>query len=636
MLFTTVVAQLRDLPSYVDVDLRPPTVVLDAKTSADGQDVMATSGMAPGVEDGPLNCLQVTTHNGRFRGLGVEPGDMLKYFVLYDEESAETGISQTVSLDLTVAQVLDDNTLLFNPALVVPITEPAKVEIWRYSDERLEDIAQAMALYQQYRQPVFDWEPSPDNRVIRQMTERLNQWMRLSQPKVQWTAEPLLATLDPELASDDRLAPLITPEALSGNAVQSHEGRLLQEAVWLRDIARWTQGESFDDVARATALFDWIVRNVQLDADSNERPYRPWETIVFSHGTAEQRAWVFALMARQLGLDVVVLAVPSSQEGKSQFWLPALVSNGNLYLFDTRLGLPIPGKDGRGVATLADLQADPALLRRLDLDDQKYPVTEEQLKHVTAQAVGDPFDLSRRAAAIESKLSGDDRLVLTVSPTAIAEELKKIPGIATVELWNFPFRTIRDQLRVPIEQRREMVAEFEPFAWRPTLWKARALHFQGRAKGDVDSAHADPDEVVNDHRDAVGIYTSPEVRPPDRLLKGLGSESKVKVYTAAKDAASLWVGQLLFDDGQFALAEDWLSDPRLRTDEKGRWASGTRYNLARTLEAQGKTDEAIKLYESDDSPQRHGNRLRARALQQQPQPTAPAERSPEDSANDET
>src|SRR5262245_58876242 len=56
VLFTTVVEQLRDLPSYVDVDLRPPTVVLDAKTSADGQDVMATSGMAPSVEDGPINC----------------------------------------------------------------------------------------------------------------------------------------------------------------------------------------------------------------------------------------------------------------------------------------------------------------------------------------------------------------------------------------------------------------------------------------------------------------------------------------------------------------------------------------------------------------------------------------------------
>ncbi len=141
MLFTTVVQQLRDLPSYVDTELTPPTVVLDSKSSSDGQDVLAICGMAPGHRDGPINCITATTHNGRFRSLGVRPGDVLKYYVLYDEDSAETGISQTVSMDLNVAQVLDDNTLLVEGGLNQPVTEPAKIEIWRYSDERLNDIA---------------------------------------------------------------------------------------------------------------------------------------------------------------------------------------------------------------------------------------------------------------------------------------------------------------------------------------------------------------------------------------------------------------------------------------------------------------------------------------------------------------
>ena len=141
--------------------------------------MLAICGMAPDVEDGPINCITATTHNGRFRSLGVRPGDMLKYYVLYDEDSAETGISQTVSIDLTVAQVLDDNALLFEGGLQSPVTEPAKIEIWRYSDERLNDIARDIATYERYRLPVFDWEPSPDNRVLKQMTERLNQWMRL-------------------------------------------------------------------------------------------------------------------------------------------------------------------------------------------------------------------------------------------------------------------------------------------------------------------------------------------------------------------------------------------------------------------------------------------------------------------------
>jgi tetratricopeptide (TPR) repeat protein len=618
VLFTSVVQQLRDLPSYVDTELTPPTVILDAKSSSDGQDVLATLGMAPGAEEGPYNCITVTTFNSRFRSIGVRPGDILKYFVDYDEDSAETGISQIVSIDLIVAQVLNENQLLIEGGFRIPITEPAKIEIWHYSDERLQEIARDFAIYVQHRIPRHDWEPSADKRVLKQMTERLNQWMRLSNPKIKWQADPLVSTLDAELAADDRLAPLITPKALAAPAVQPHEGRLLQEAVWLRDVARWSQGESFDDLARGTALFDWIVRNIQLDADDKQSPFRPYESVVFGRGTAEQRAWIFALMARQLGLEVVVLEIPAGENGKARFWLPALLTDGKLYLFDSRLGLPIPGEAGQGVATLADVQADPALLRQLDLDDTPYAVTAEDLKHVTVNAVADPFNLSRRAAAIESKLSGDDRLALAYSPQALADKLKDMPGVTAVELWDFPFEILRDQLRVPIGTRRELAAEFEPFAWRPQLWKARVLHFQGHKTGDVDAIDAGDEEAIDDHREATILYTSANVRPPERVLKEMASAPKRQIYSAAKDSASYWVGLLLFDDGKFALAEDWFSDPKLAASPTGTWAQGTRYNLARTLEAQGKTDEAIKLYEADTSPQRAGNRLRAQRLKNKP------------------
>ena len=68
----------------------------------------------------------------------------------------------------------------------------------------------------------------------------------------------------------------------------------IQEAIWLRDISRWAHGDGFDDVSRATALFDWTVRNIQLEADEDSMPRRPWQTLLFGRGTAEQRAWVFA------------------------------------------------------------------------------------------------------------------------------------------------------------------------------------------------------------------------------------------------------------------------------------------------------------------------------------------------------
>lgn len=627
VLFTAVVDQMRNLASYVNTDLTPPVVILDSKKSSDGNDVMAVCTTQPDAPDGPVNYLTVAGNpNGRFRTLGVRPGDILKFYATYDPESLEAGFARETAIDLTVAQVLSDNTLLIAGGLNQPVLAPAKIEIWRYVDDRLREIRRQLDVYATYRRPTFDWEPSPDDRVLNQIVERLNQWMRQSEPNVAWSADPLLLTLPAELAGDERLAPLITVEALSTPLIAADEGRLIQEAVWLRDVSRWAQGESYDQVERATALFDWTIRNVQLDADEDALPYRPWQTLMQGHGTAEQRAWVFALLARQQGLDVVVLKVgakPAAEpdadgqietQDQPTFWLPALVLDGELYLFDARLGLPIPGPEGQGVATLAQVEADELLLRQLDLDDATYPISAEQAHEVTAHIVADPFSLSRRAKAIESKLTGDDRLALTVAPSEIAAMLEAVPAVASVQLWNAPFRILRSQLRVPQRRRLELVREFEPFTWQPMLWKARVLHFQGHRGDEEDEEGLGVEEMTDDHAVAVRLYTSRRVRPPDRVLDAMDSDDKRRIYSAAKDMASYCVGLLLFDQDKYSSAETWFGHPQLSAGENDPWTNGTQYNLARTYEAQGKLDAAITLLESDTSPQRDGNRLRARWL----------------------
>jgi hypothetical protein len=258
------------------------------------------------------------------------------------------------------------------------------------------------------------------------------------------------------------------------------------------------------------------------------------------------------------------------------------------------------------------VQADEARLRQLDLDDVPYGITTEQAKQVTASPVADRFQLTRRAKAIESKLSGDDRLALTSRPNALAVALRQVPGVREVAVWDYPFTTLRNQLRIPQAQREQLVKEFLPFAWRPTLWKARVLHFRGqRQPPSPDDPTAD---VADDHGEAVQIYTSPLVRPPDRTLADLGSPQKQQVYSAAKKNASYWVGLVLFDDGRYPSAENWFHDPRLSAAAGNPWRGGTLYNLARTYEAEGKLAEAIALYENDTSPQRHGNRLRGKWL----------------------
>ena len=77
--------------------------------------------------------------------------------------------------------------------------------------------------------------------------------------------------------------------------------------------------------------------------------------------------------------------------------------------------------------------------------------------------------------------------------------------------------------------------------------------------------------------------------------------------------ATYWLGLLSYDDGKYDVAATWFAKPALVAPDSP-YAAGARYNLARSLEAQHKFDEAIPLLEDDTSPQQHGNRLRARDL----------------------
>jgi hypothetical protein len=633
-LLNSAVRQLNDLPAGVDTELRQPQVVLDAVSSSDGQDVLAIFLRNPSIPDGQVNVVSVPANNSRFRAVGVKPGDILKYYVLEDEtvdpESRAAGLTQRVAMELIVAQVIDDQTLLVETGLNVEVPNPERIEIWRFVDERQREINGQLTQYVTYRKPELGWEPSPDSKALDQIVVFLNQWIRQSQPNAKWRIDPLLESLPPELRGDAQLAPFISNEALGATAFEPHEGRLLQEAVWHRDIARWARGESFNNVDRATALFDWTVRNLQLEADAAALPHRPWQVLLYGRGTAQQRAWVFALLCRQLGLDVVVLAVPPeplqsdadstdaapAPSTTVKYWLTALVDNGQLYLFDTRLGLPLPGPNGEGVATLQQVQADDALLRQLDLPNERYLVSAEAAKRVVAWIVADPFELTRRARLVDSALTGDDRIALSTDATAIAEPLKAMPQIENVQLWELPFRTLREQLTLENTNRNpgrlREVLMFEPFAVRPVLWKARTRHFQGRRQIVEDENARKTDETIDDHREAAQLYTDKSVRPTDRAI-ARGAAGQKRVDASAKLDATYWVGLLLYSDGKYDVAEPWLDRPELQA-AGSRWKSGARYNLARTYEAQGKIEEAAALLEADTSPQRHGNLLRAKRL----------------------
>jgi hypothetical protein len=618
-LIDSAVNQLADLPSLVDMQLRPPSVILDASKSADGQDVMAIGIANPNVPDGPINVINVPAQNSLFQRNRISSGDVIKYYIIEDEtvdkQRQEEGLGRQLAKELTIAQVVNESTLLVEGSLPEEVLFPAKLEVWRYSDERLLEINQKLVLYHERQLPPLGWEPSADQAALAQIVVWLNQWLRQSEPKADWIRDPMLKTLNAALATDKNIAAAVAPAALAAQQFEPHEGRLLQEAVWLRDISRWAQGDDFNDLKRATALFDWTVRNVQLIDDAEALPRRPWQVLVHGHGSAEQRAWVFAMLARQQGLDVVIVKVKSGEqgaegqnaEGLQSTTLTGVLLDKQIYLFDPRLGLPLPGPAGEGVATLEQLRQDDALLRQLDLDGAAYPLTAEALKNAEVSIVADPFDLSKRARQLEAKLTGEDHLVLTSAPTQLSEQLKEVPEIGAVKLWDVPFRTLGDQLALGILNRQREALAFEPFANRPGLWKARTRHFQGRKLAAKESL----DEAIDDHREAVKLYT--EVRPTDRQIARVSSNERRRVANSAKLGATYWLGLLSYDEGKNDVAIHWLARPEL-SEEDSPWAAGARYNLARAYEANSNFEEAAKILEADTSPQQHGNRLRAKRL----------------------
>jgi len=614
---------LNNLPREVVLDLQPPVPILDDAKSADGQPVLATCGVTPAVPDGPHNYLYVPKGNANFRKLGVRPGDIVRFFIDVDQDSVEHGIKQVNFIELTVRR-LDinnpQNALIIEGDLGGPIQFPERIEIWRFSDKRMNEIRQRIARYVKKPKTLIGWEPSPDESALEQLLERANQWLRnLPSEDQEWQPEPLIFELPTELTlklgGESPFKELLSSYLHAPlRQFDPTEARQLQQAIWLRDISRWAKNEAVSPVEVATELFDWAIRNIQLKSPGKrDYVHQPWQVLMYGHGSAEQRAWVFAELCRQQQLDVVMLATGD------QWWLPALLHDGQLHLFDTRLGLPLPGKEPGSVATLAELIADPSLLDKLRLDklsvgeENKYSTTIADLKEIAAWLVASSLQLTQRAILLEQALEGDDYVALSANTRRVTEGLKKHPHVGKVQLWPFPFESVLAERAMSPTQRLQAAQRFLVFASRPRLWKARVLHFQGTKAIPIEDRNDPLAQPDLGHQQATTLYQNPRIRPSNARLEEVEPSKRV-LYQTAKGDASYWLGLLSYDLGKYKVAKNWLAELTLAASPNGPWTAGARYNLARTLEALGDLPAAIKLLESDDSPQRHGNLLRAREL----------------------
>jgi tetratricopeptide (TPR) repeat protein len=500
-----------------------------------------------------------------------------------------------------------------------------------------------------------------------QTAYQLNRWLADAAEDVSWSRDPMI---------DDLPAPLremLPLQTLDKREFRTDEVRYLQQASWGRSISQWilrqNQPTRFDawleqleqsrgephayDVGVAIRLFDWTIRNVQLETlqpypsepeEGSDSPaiaplamavpgpgYTsfPWQVMLFGRGDAWQRARVFILLCRQQQIDVVMLALADGD--RPQPWLPAAMIDDQLYLFDTHLGLSIPAAGGQGIATLRDVQADKSLLSDLSVgSDYPYQAAKADLDQLVGLIDASYEALTYRMRAVQQRASQGEPLFLAVDPTQLAQRLRKNSQIDRVQLWQVPFETWI--YRTAMERR----ADQDPAIAQQLMfehWICDEQHplVQGRVRyfrGDFEKTDDDPgaksfyiQAIVPDAMISQ-IETSPEIQQELGIARRRENDQQwqlaLQFYRATivsiKQTAAYWLGITHYDTQRYETAVPWLKKRTLESGEDNPWKAGARYNLSRTYEQLGDLEAARQLLLLDESPQKHGNLLRARYL----------------------
>jgi tetratricopeptide (TPR) repeat protein len=503
----------------------------------------------------------------------------------------------------------------------------------------------------------------------------LNQWLNGGRAvEGPWEPDRLVANIPRALKNTPGL------ERLDDLVFRPQDLAYMQQTQWLSDVAKRVRQEpppadlrpwlkeiekspglpEAEQLAAAERLFDWTIRNLQLDelpplpkgpvatAGEETNPitpamlgevgpgyaHLPIQLLVEGHGDAHERARVFILLCRQVGVNAVILArIDETVSSAPQPWVAAVLAGSELYLFDPQLGLPIPGPGGQGIATLAEALADPKVLRQLDVPGgPAYPFAPADLKNIVALIEAQPESLARRFELLEQALPSSRRMVLATHPSQLEPRLRKSKGIGSVSLWRVPLEALQYQIgRMQLigkspERQLEYKREERLFASPGTpLMLGRNYHLQGQfeSRDQLPGARTLYMRARTSDAAREKLYTSEEFRKLNGFTETLPEnedERKVTLetintmYLRAKQHASYWLGLVHYEEGNYDAAVEWLDLRTLQSPLPSPWAAGARYNLARAYEALGQNDKAIAILQADDSPQRHGNLLRAARL----------------------
>lgn len=404
----------------------------------------------------------------------------------------------------------------------------------------------------------------------------------------------------------------------------------------------------------ACKLFDWAMRNIALEGPSstvevltvNPRAplqeggegygYLPWETLLFSYGDFMQKGRVFNALAQQRNIETTWISVDAAK-GAGKIWAIGAWIGDDLYLFETKLGMPILDPDTMELATLSEAMTNERILRRLDLPGQfDYALNPGDLKSIEFLLDVAPTALSARMKMLQNALLSDERMVLFHDYSKLEADLyKKFPG-TKVTLWQVPLlaqiyaSSVRERLKQTTEFTMRYMTEHGVWMLDNPAARGRLAHLYGNFENTLDTqgalsyymlTHVDYDSIEKLAYDPATQRRLNVPRVANQTIEEYqGRVAQMQfVLSKAKVDGAMLMAQLHFDRGNFSAAETWFRKRVIGVKDEfaplaERWHALCHYGLARIHQELGDLEQATEHLTFENSPQEPGNRLRLRYL----------------------
>jgi hypothetical protein len=271
---------------------------------------------------------------------------------------------------------------------------------------------------------------------------------------------------------------------LSDRTYSLLDGQYLDQCFLMRDAAQSLQVSGLPvrptPLDRAATAFAWTMRQVRLEEDDPEIA-PPAFVLRRGWGSSVERALVFLALLQQVAsaseLQGCLVYCPDKKDGAQRLWACGVVVEGgrDVYLFDPRLGLPLPGpKDGsslgavaltvplaahpenrwfvgalarpmtenetgtnKSIATLDGVVKHPSLLDSLNVKEtDRYDVTADLASAAQVRLVCPLSGLSPRMRYLQDKiLAPHIRVHLAVNALEEFERLRKAVGKERLAVW---------------------------------------------------------------------------------------------------------------------------------------------------------------------------------------------------------